>query len=333
MRDGDGDLDTRLKAMIYGYRRTQVVYLMVKLDIPGLLGGGPARADEIAAKCGADPGMLLDLLRVLAAEGLLEETGAEMFRLTSLGAGLGRPGIASSALLAGEESYCAWGASLTAMRTGASGFEAAFGTPFWTYFAARPGTALDFGNLMMSSAAGFTAALAAVERFAAFSTVVDVGGGSGHLLAAILREHPRLNGVLFDMPSVTDKAADILRAAGVLGRCLVRSGSFFDAVPEGRDLYLLCRVLCDWTDRDASRILARCRQASREDSVLLIVARLAGYERTAGPMPGLHMRIVTGGRERTAAEYQSLLATAGFTIRETNPISDTDLSTIWANAA
>jgi len=336
MQDDDTELDARIKAMISGYRRTQVVYLMVKLGIPGKLRDGAAHAGELAALCDADPGTLLDLLRALTADGLLEETapGTEAFLLTPLGARLCQPSLASSALFGGEEWYRAWGAGLSAVRGGSSGFEAAYGVPFWQYLTARPGTALAFGRLMTSSAENWIPAFAADERFGSLSTIVDVGGGHGHVLAAILRSHPRLSGVLFDVPSAAETGTEVLRAAGVLGRCAVRDGSFFDAVPGDGDGYLLCRVLCDWPDQDAARILARCRRGMRDGSSLFVVGRLTDGGATAGnPVLDLHMRFLTGGRERSRYEYESLLTPAGFTIRGVSQVGGTDLSVIWAATA
>lgn len=334
MTEQERDLDSVLTAALQGYQRTQLVYLIVKLGVPDGLAPGPRSSAELAASCAADPGAMLALLRAGAAEGLMAELEPGRFALTPLGGRLRRDAggaMRSRALLAGEEFYQAWGASLTAIRTGSSGFEHVYGRTFWGYLAQHPEKALALDAIMTSSASAWTKAIAASSYFATCSTVVDVGGGTGSVLLAILQAHPGLTGTLFEVESLAARARALVGHANVLDRCSIRVGSFLETVPEGADRYLLCRVLGDWADADAVRILLNCRRAMRDDSRLMIVARLTDAA-TAGarPMFDLHMPVVVGGRDRTCTEYAALLAAAGLAVREVRAVDDTDLSMIEA---
>jgi hypothetical protein len=157
--------------------------------------------------------------------------------------------------------------------------------------------------------------VAGAYDFSASSTLVDVGGGHGQMLASILQAHPTLHGVLFDLPHVVKGAPPLLEVAGVSDRCQVIGGDAFTAVPADHDAYLLSRVIHDWDDERAIAILARCQQAMKPQGKLLLVERVLPTDRT----PALHvleadviMLVAPGGKERTEAEYRSLLAAAGF---------------------
>ena len=157
------------------------------------------------------------------------------------------------------------------------------------------------------------AALAAYN-FGRFGCVVDVGGGRGALLAAILARHPNVRGVLFDQPHVVAEAEQELQAAGVADRCRVVGGSFFDAVPEGGDAYVLSNILHDWEDDEATAILRSCRRAMAGDGTLLAIERkvLPPNEGPEGKFADLTMLVSPGGQERTTGEYAALFAAAGF---------------------
>ena len=146
--------------------------------------------------------------------------------------------------------------------------------------------------------------------------LVDVGGGHGAMLAAILTAHPHMNGILFDLPHVVEGAAPRLEAAGVAGRCEVLGGSFFDSLPEGGDAYLLKHVLHDWDDARCKQILANCRRTMAQDARLLVLEVLLapGNEPDYGKALDVNMLVLTGGRERGEAEYRDLLQANGFTL-------------------
>ncbi len=169
---------------------------------------------------------------------------------------------------------------------------------------------------MSERTAAFTPGVAAGYDFSAARTVADVGGGTGTLLAAVLQAHGHLKGVLFDRPEVAAEAAGVLAAAGVTSRCEVVAGDFFAGVPEGADIYLLANVLHDWDDARSVQILASCRQAMAAGGRVLIVERLIPAD-PADAVPvllsDLNMLVLTGGMERTTAEYAALMSRAGLT--------------------
>ena len=157
--------------------------------------------------------------------------------------------------------------------------------------------------------------------FGRFGTVVDVGGGRGMLLAAVLARYPSVDGVLFDQPDVVAGAHELLSTTGVSPRCRVVGGSFFDAVPDGGDAYLLKSVIHDWPDAESVEILRTCRRAMPAHGRLLLVEQLLDGSpdpvRTA--FSDLTMLVMAGGQERTTDEYHSLLAAAGFDLTRTVP--------------
>jgi precorrin-6B methylase 2 len=334
--DQDKALDDRLRAMVHGYRRTQVVSAMVRLGLVEALEAGPRPAAELADDLGCEPAAFALLLRTLAAEKLLERTGPDEYRLSQLGERLqdGADGwLRQAAELAGAEFYQAWGAGLDAVRTGGSGFRSAFGRGFWEYVADHQRVSATFGATMSASIAVAIEQLAADPVFQDCRTLMDLGGGTGALAAALLRRRPGLRAVVVDLPALEHQARAALAAAGVASRCEFRSGSFIEQVPGGADRYVLSRVLCDWTDEDAVRILRNCREAMGPGALLVLVARLTDDSRLAqNPMLDLHMHILLGSHDRTGAEYARLFSLADLEQRETRPLANTDLTLITASA-
>jgi O-methyltransferase domain len=159
--------------------------------------------------------------------------------------------------------------------------------------------------------------------FAAGSTIVDVGGGAGALLAAVLAAHPDARGILFDQPQVVSGADQTLGAAGVAGRCSVMSGNFFASVPDGGDVYVLSSVVHDWPDEPALEILRTCRHAMSPDARLILVEQVIGAPNVPEPVKALdlQMLLMHGGQERTAAEFAGLLEAAEFRLERIIPTS------------
>jgi hypothetical protein len=168
---------------------------------------------------------------------------------------------------------------------------------------------------MTASTRTIDAAVVEAYDFGRYGTIVDVGGGRGALLAALLRRHPAMQGVLFDRPHVVAEAVELLEEAGVADRCRIEGGSFFDGVPAGADAYLLKSIVHDWEDPEATAILERCRAAIGDrGGALLLVERDLGppNEVPAAKLSDLNMLVAPGGRERTQEEYAALLAASGF---------------------
>jgi hypothetical protein len=210
------------------------------------------------------------------------------------------------------------------VKTGRPGLEIAYRMGIFEFFEAHPERARQFQAAMSERTSAFAPSVAAEYDFSRVRTVADIGGGKGTLLAAILRAHSHLRGILLDLPSVVDDAAEVLRAAGVADRCEIVPRDFFEGVAAGADAYLLANVLHDWDDADAMRILGACQGAMAGDGRVLIVERLIPDDVTdALPvlLSDMTMLVFTGGRERTNPEYSRLLDGAGLSLTKVQPVA------------
>jgi SAM-dependent methyltransferase len=299
-----------------GYWTTQVVYVMAKLGLADHLADGPRHVDDLAAATGAHAPTLSRLLRALVGLGLAREGADGRFEATILGRCLatGTPGsLRGRAILSGEIFYTAWGALLHSVLTGVPAFDHQFGAPSYEYLGRHPDVAAVFNETMASATSLAADALATVYDFGGATTVVDVGGGSGALLARILRAGPHLRGILFDLPEVAPAADGVLVGAGVADRCRVVAGDFFaDELPADGDVYVLSWIIHNWDDERSVALLRNCRRAMAHDAHLLLVERVLPPDDEPSPLAlwDLHMLVMTTGRERTEDEFRTLLAAA-----------------------
>ena len=306
--------------LLSGAWLAQCCYAVAKLGIADLLAGGPRRADDLARETGTDPRALHRVLRVLASEGIFAETPDGAFALTPLAEPL-RAGVAKSsremAIMFGEEVFRSFAEIGYTLQTGRPAFDKVHGMPFYDYLERNPQAADTFSTAMAT--ASVPAVLASCD-LAGVRVLADVGGGAGGLLARFLRGHPQARGILIDLPKAVAHARTRLSVAGVADRVDFVEGSFFDAVPAGADAYVLCRVLHNWPDEDALRLLRDIRTAMAPDGRLLIFEELVGQRdgRPATPID-LLMLVMLSGWDRTEAEYRDLLAAAGFTITAVRP--------------
>jgi hypothetical protein len=309
--------------MINGFQVSQAICAAVTLGLPDLLAGGPRRAEVLATETKTDARSLYRLLRALGAFGILSEQregDSRQFGLTELGELL-RTDVSGSlagwaALVARPSVWAAWGNLLHAVRTGEDAFAGQHGESVWAWRKRRPDESRIFDRAMSAISATVSTRLAQNYDFAKFSSLADLGGGDGTLLATVLSRYPGLRGVLFDLPHVVCGATERLAAAGVSDRCEVVSGSFFDRVPPGCDAYVLKSILHDWDDTSALRILRNVRDATAPGSVLVIVERTMTElaPTTAAGMTDLNMMVITGGVERTMSEWSYLAEESGFAI-------------------
>ena len=307
-----------LRRLTNGYQVTQAIHVAATLGIADLLRGGPRDSEALARETATHAPSLYRVLRALASVGVLHEDDDGRFALTAIGECLrsdaAEPVGAWAAFVGRPAHWRAWGALLHGVRTGESPFQAVHGTDAWDYRAAHPEEGAIFDAAMTDIMRRANAHLLAAYDFGRFATVVDVGGGRGAFLGAVLEANPKMRGILFDQPQVVEGA--------VVGeRCEVAGGSFFDAVPEGADAYLLKAVLHDWDDDEALRILARCRAAIPDHGVLLVVERELGApnENADAKFSDLNMLISLGGRERTREEFADLLVRGAFALQSTTP--------------
>jgi len=252
--------------------------------------------------------------------GVFREMEGDRFSLTPLSTILqtGVPGsLRAWAIMLGEEPYrAAWGALLYTVKTGETAFKHVYSMGRFEYLARHPEAAEIFNEAMIGLTTQAAIAAVAAYDFAGARTIIDVGGGHGVLLEAILKANRHLSGVLFDTPAVIEGAKKRLEACGLAGRCEAIGGDFFHSVPSGGDIYTLSAVIHDWDDERSVTILKSCHRAMAGKGKLLLLELVLPppNERSLAPLMDINMMVVTGGRERTESEYRALLGSAGFTL-------------------
>jgi len=290
--------------LMRGALTARALGLVVKLGIPGALAGGPRPVDELAAEVGADSETLYRLLRALASDGVFGEEEPRVFRHTEVSETL-REGSSwgEFAQLFGGVWH---GTAGELQADGRSTFDRIHGTDFWSWLAEHPAERAMFDRAMVEGNERRTERLDAVE-WRGDETVVDVGGGNGSLLVALLADRPGLRGIVLDLP-------ETVRDEKALGdRIEFVEGSFFQHVPEG-DVYVLGGVLHDWDDESATRILQTIRRSAREGSRLLVIDRVMppGNEPDGSKWLDILMLALLGGKERDEPQWRELLAAGGF---------------------
>ena len=327
-RESGGTDAAQLLRLIWGIHISRAVYAAAELGIADLLAQGPVSAKDLARITRTHEPSLYRILRLLAALGVFDERYPRCFSLTTLGSRLrsGHPaGMRSWATfldaLGGVRPF---GHILDTVKTGTPGFDAVFGTGIFDFLAEHPGSAATFDAAMSERTAAFAPSVAGACDFSDMRTVVDVGGGQGTLLAAILREHGHLHGVLLETPAVAARARDLLGAAGIADRSEVLAGNFFEQVPGRADCYLLANVLHDWDDTRATEILRNCRRSMARAGRVLIIERLIpedGSDAVPTLLSDINMLVITGGQERTNDEYGRLLRSAGLKLSSIQPVA------------
>src|SRR5919199_6717000 len=308
-----------------GFWISRAICVVARLGIADLVKDGPLDTETLAAAAGVHGPTLYRVLRTLAGVGIFAEGEDGRFGLTPRAEPLrsdAPDSIRAYILLVDEEWYSGPADHLLySVQTGRPAFEQVHGEDFFTFLARDPGATAVFDAAMTSRSVQENDAIASAYNFSGLGTVVDVGGGRGSLLAAILRANPGLRGVLFDRPQVVVEAGHQLEAAGLGGRCDVVGGDFLASVPAGGDAYILKRVLHDWDDERAGAILRTCYRAMPEHGRLLAIELVlpAGNEPSLGKLFDLLMLVDLGGRERTEADFQTLLAGAGFELTAVTP--------------
>src|SRR5450432_1599813 len=306
----------------FGFAVSQALRVVADLEIADQLAAGERCVDDVAAQTGSHAEALYRIMRLLAAEGVFCETSSRRFGLTELGATLRSDGGSNPRELIrmlNREPYHAFAQLGHSVRTGLPAFEEVFGKPRFDWLADHPAEAALFQRAMISLSQGSNEAIAQAFDFASVSQVVDVGGGHGQLLSAILSRHPHLSGVLFDLPSGIEAAR--LGEGGPLPRTKLVAGSFFDSVPAGADVYLLKKVIHDWSDEQAAAILRNCRDAMAPQGRVLIAETIIppGDEPDAIKLVDANMLVVTGGVERTETQYAHLFAASGLRLERVIP--------------
>lgn len=322
----------QLARLLNGYWQTQAIYVAAKLGIADLLQQGPQSPEELANATGSHVPSLFRLLRALASLGVFAEDEAGRFGLTPMAEFLqtGVPGSKrATAVMLGEEHYRTWGELFTAVQTGENAFEKNFGMPFFEFLAQNPDKGRVFDEAMTSVHGRETEPMIDAYDFSEIETLADIGGGNGSLLSAVLVRYHDLQGMLFDLPGVIERAQQRIDAAGLTDRCRLLAGSFFEEVPAGADGYMLRHIIHDWDDEKATRILQNIVAVLPENGRVLVLDSVIppGNEPFVGKHMDLSMMLIPGGQERTEEEFRQLFAAAGLTLERIVPTA-TEVSVI-----
>ncbi|MBV8348708.1 MAG: hydroxyneurosporene methyltransferase [Mycolicibacterium sp.] len=317
--------------MIVATWSSQAITAAAQLGVADALADGPLPIDELAARVGADADALRRLLRALISRGIFRHRGDGRYELNSLAATLRSDAPVSMTWAAqfygSREQRERWTLLVDSIRTGNAVVPALRGKESFDYFAEVPELAELFNQTMTSVSELTDWPVVAGYDFSAYPTIVDVGGGHGPLLAAILAAAPDSRGVLYDLPRVVASAASLLRERNVADRVHIAEGSFFDSVPGDGDAYVLKNIIHDWPDEKAMQILHNVRAAAGPRATLLLIEFvIPEHDREfPGKWVDLEMLLNLGARERTAAEYRDLLGQAGFrmtrVVRTASPLS------------
>ncbi len=331
----DAAARARVTEMITGCWRTQVIHEAVRLGLPDLLAAGPASSSDLAQRLAVDADALYRLLRGLAAIGLVEHLGGQHFSLTADGATLrsdAPDSLRGIAVHWGVRQWKSLGLLGRAIDTGQS--QMAAGTEGFEILQRDPAQADVFNRAMAEQSLRIGEAAARAYDFSPFTSILDVGGGYGAVLVALLRAQPAARGASFDLPAVEEGALAYLREAGVADRASYLGGSFFEAVPQGHDCLVLKYIIHDWADEPSRAILAQCRKAVAPGGVVLLIEqvlpeRITAQSDVAGMVRGDLIMLNIGGKERTEREYRALLAESGLELTRIVP-TDTVFSVIEA---
>jgi hypothetical protein len=322
MTDSQSSLQT-FTQIFAGSWLTQGVWVAAELGIADLLVNGPLTAEGLAEKTHTHDGALYRVLRALASVGIFAQDPDGRFSLTPH-ATLLRSDVADSqrpfAIMMGAEFHKAWGELLHSVQTGEGGFQKSFDIPFFQYMLSHPMRHGIYDTAMGAFGRAEVAAMLDAHDFSAFQTVVDVGGGSGMLLAAILNRYPEIQGILLDLPAVVERTRSVLIGSDLDGRCRFEEGDFFSSVPAGADAYIMQHVIHDWEDPQAITILRNCREAMNPNGRILLAECVIPPGN--GPYFGKWldlMMLLVGGRERTQEEYRQLFSAAGLKLNRIIP--------------
>ena len=304
--------------LVIGAWVAQAIQVAAELGIADALTERPLPLDDLADRVGADPDALRRLMRALISHGIFRQRRDGRYDLTALADALRSDAPFSMcgwARVVGSPQHREhWSLLVESVKSGKAILPQLRGKDAFEYLKDEPALAKAFNDAMTTLSDLVAVAVVAGYNFGLYRTIVDVGGGQGGLLSAILAATPNARGVLFDLPEVVAEASALLRQQGIEDRVRVEGGSFFDSVPSGGDAYVVKNIIHDWPDGQAVAILRNVRVAVGADATVLLVEMvLPEHDRDfAGKWVDLEMLLQANGRERTAAEYRDLLRQAGF---------------------
>jgi len=313
----------RFLALVTASWVTASLHTVAVLGIADLLADGPRPAEDLARATETRPDPLRRVLRALAAHGVFAEREDGRFEQTEL-SGFLREGVVGSlrsflVMLSGEVISPSWGQMLHSIFTGETAFAKVHGSELFEYMQKDPDFAAIFNKAMTEISAGVADEIVAAYDFSRFATIVDVGGGQGSLLSAILNAAPAARGILFDLPHVIEAARPVIAERGVANRCELVTGNFFESVPAGGNAYIMKWIIHDWNDDDATKLLRNVRAVIPPDGRLIVFDGVLPEHITAGDIAlqfgtlmDLNMLVNVTGLERTETQFRKLFAAGGF---------------------
>jgi orsellinic acid C2-O-methyltransferase len=313
--------------LVNSFWAAQVLNAAASLCLPDHLAHGPCSADVLAAAAGAHAPSVFRLLRALVTLGICRALDRDVFELTDAGQYLRSdvPGsIRGRALFTGDMLWKQFEDLTHVVRTGGRTRTIATGAAGFAQLQSDPARLEAFQRAMAESSVRAAREVLRVYDFGGIRSVLDLGGGYGGVLAVLLARFPMMTGAVCDLAYLQSAASAYLQRAGVHPRGTFLAGDFFESVPQGYDAYLLKFVIHDWDDAQAARILGHCRTAARPATRLILLERVVperlgtAFADQAVIRTDLTMMTV-GGKERTAAEYHTLLATAGWNLTRNVP--------------
>jgi hypothetical protein len=315
----------RMLQYLGGFWIARAIHAAAKLRLADQLADGPKTLEQLAAATDSHAPSLYRLLRALVGAEVFSEESPGAFALSPLGQTL-RSDVHGSLrttfhTCAGDDHYDAWGAIEHSVRTGQTAFEHVFKMPVWKFYEQNEENGRNFNQFMTDLTAVVDEAILKAYDFGGFEHLVDVGGGHGGLLRAVLQENPGLRGTVFDQPAVIEGTRQAIAAANLSERCDAVGGDFFESVPAGGDAYLMKFILHDWDDQRSIRILSNARQGiaasagSKGRLLILDTVVPPGNGPHFSKLMDLNMLVMTGGRERTEAEFADLLRAGGWWLK------------------
>jgi hypothetical protein len=322
---GISEAATKLRGLILGYIVSRAVHVAAELNLASHLAPGSKDGPELAALCGAHAPTLARLMRMLVSHGVFAENNGRFSNneLSELLRSDASQSMRAWARMFGADfTWSAAQALKHSVRTGETAFQHVFGQEQFAYLSHHPNEAYLFDEAMVSGSELINRAIVDAYDFSGFTTLVDVAGGYGSTLCAILTKHRRLSGTLFDLPHVIAKAQPFIESKGLRDRCSAVGGSFLDSVPKGADAYFMKHIIHDWDDERCLQLLHNCRVAMPAHSKLLVCEKVllpdnaSAYTRILDIVMLLN---TPGGRERTEPEYRMLFDKAGFRLTRAIP--------------
>lgn len=321
----------KILQIITSYWSAQSVHVAAKLKLADHVKDGPKTAAELAKITSTHPQSLYRLLRALSSVEVFTEDADGRFSLTPMAECLldVHGSQRAVALMMGDEHYASWGELLYSVQTGKPAFDHLYGKPVFDWLSEHPEQAKIFDAAMTGFHGNETPAMIDAYDYTGVNTLVDVGGGNGTVLIEVLKKYPAMQGVLYDLAGVIDRAKANLTQTGVASRCKTIVGSFFESAPPGGDAYQMRHIIHDWTDEQCHTILSNIRKVIPKHGRLLVIEMVIKPRNEEQPAKwlDLNMLVLPGGRERTEADYRDMYARAGFKLERVVP-TPTEVSVI-----